>query len=138
MPKWKFQKTSGDQQVDSSLVISLVDWLIRFVHSCIPNLKFDRFSLQFNGFYFTINVTTDLLGSWLKAPRRGSGNGLELWFGAVHKLCRLQQEGVKNWQFYLEKRWLRGGEGVKNCWNSHQSNQSIFLFLHFLIRKVSK
>jgi hypothetical protein len=39
--------------------------------------------------------------------------------GAVHKLCHPKGGGgwgFKNCQFYLVKRRLRGGEGVKNRW----------------------
>ena len=41
---------------------------------------------------------------------------LNFRLGAVHKLCRLKGGGggVKNCQFYLVKRQLRGGEGVEN------------------------
>ena len=37
---------------------------------------------------------------------------------SVHRLCRLKREeggGLKNCQFYLTTRQLRGGKGVKNC-----------------------
>ena len=33
--------------------------------------------------------------------------------GVVHKVCRLKGGGVKNCQFYLVKRQLRGGRGSK-------------------------
>ena len=45
-----------------------------------------------------------------------SGHFWTTYLGAVHKLCRLKGGGVKNCKFYLVKRRLRGGEGVKNCW----------------------
>ena len=58
--------------------------------------------------YFWYGLVMNILGK-----HRLMGK-MMYFFGVIHKLCRLKGGGVKNGQFYLVKRRLRGGEGVKN------------------------
>ena len=92
--------------------IILVKWI--FWNGKLSNSQITRFWISMLSNLRDFNQTHDLImnAGWTFSSK-DSSSPLE----AVHKLCRLKGGGgwVKNCQFYLLKRRLRGGEGFKNC-----------------------